>query len=899
VTSRADRALELFQRAGGLDPSARDRLLDRECGGDPELRRAVEALFEDDETVGPPSGSRAPVPIQVEDQTEDLISGELFAGRYRIVSVLGRGAMGVVYRAHDTVLDVEVAVKLLIGRRPDARERMIREVRLAREVTHPAVCRVFDVGQDGDRIYLTMEYVDGEDLSTLSARIGRLPSDKVLEIAHQLCGGLAAAHAKGVIHRDLKPANVMVDSRGTVRITDFGIAVSAEEAGTDGFAGTPAYMAPEQFDPDAPIGPATDIYAVGLILHELLTGQRLFTGSSFTEMFRQKVRTTPTRPSDTVDGVDPRLEAVIMSALSRAPRDRPESVLAMSAGLPGGDPLALAVEAGALPKPELVAAATTDTALGRVRPVVLLMLLGGLLVGVLAVSNGPWLDGNSADVLPPQALADRSSRLLAELEKPSSRDGEEWGFVDNVVAADPLDRVLFWYRRSRPRTLPPFVRRAFDASALVRGIDVPPVFTHEQAFVMLEPTGDLVYLNAGVPFGSRVGGAATVGETSRWRPLFEAAGLDAARMVPETGVEVPVLGDLRGAWASAEHHGSRTRVRVQATALEGNPVYFATQSTDPGSEAREGQLRRRLWLGRWVRAPLYLLLVVLALGLGVHSVIRERSDLRGAAVVAVVLLGVGGLGALVTAGHVVHPLASTEMTVLGQLLDIVVGAIAVGLCYIGLEPLVRRHRPQALIAWTRLLAGSFANRAVGLSLLVGSLAGAIWAVIHTVDRVLVQLAGLNPTWGWLGANHLNASVSLGTIVGTVLREVEGATVGGLLAAVLFAVVTRPPVRPAVGWIGFSAIVAVGYGIDAGAHLPLSVVTVGVAVGVVALVLLHSFGLLSLVTAMLCSGLLTAFPITLDRSQWYAQGGFFAVAMVLTVGLVGALLMHAGGSRVTD
>jgi hypothetical protein len=292
-------------------------------------------------------------------------------------------------------------------------------------------------------------------------------------------------------------------------------------------------------------------------------------------------------------------------------------------------------------------------------------------------------------------------------------------------------------------------------------------------------------------------------------------------------------------------------------------------------------------------------LVLVALGLGVHSVIRERSDLRGAAVVAAALLGLGALGAVVTAGHVGHPLASTGLTFISRLVEMVLGAIAVGLCYVGLEPLVRRHRPQVLIAWSRVLAGSVANRAVGLSLLVGAVAGALLALAGTLDRFVVELAGLDPTWGWLRAHQLNASVSLGTIVGTALREVEDATVGGLLAAVLFAVTTRPAVRRALGWAGFIAVVAVVYGIDSGAHLPLSVLTVGVVAGVVTLVVLHHFGLLALVTTMLCTGLLTAFPVTLDRSLWFAQGGFFAVSMVLAVGLVGALLMRGGARRVAD
>src|SRR5262245_34694549 len=152
--------------------------------------------------------------------------GALFAGRFRIVSRLGRGGMGEVYRADDLELGQPVALKFLSSLRSDvrARERLRTEVRLARRISHPNVCRVYDIGEAGADLYLPMEYVDGEDLAALLKRIGRVPIDKGVEIARKLCAGLAAAHAQGVLHRDFKPANVMIDGRGEVRIMDFGLA---------------------------------------------------------------------------------------------------------------------------------------------------------------------------------------------------------------------------------------------------------------------------------------------------------------------------------------------------------------------------------------------------------------------------------------------------------------------------------------------------------------------------------------------------------------------------------------------------------------------------------------------------------------------------------------------------
>src|SRR5947208_4153868 len=189
-----------------------------------------------------------------------LAPGSIIAGRYRLVALLGRGGMGEVYRADDLTLDHPVALKFLpeaVAASPDALTQFHNELRTARQVSHKNVVRLYDLGEADGRRFLTMEYVDGEDLASLLRRIGRIPQDKAIELARQLCAGVAAAHERGVLHRDLKPANVMIDGDGNVRITDFGIAASTMSgggmvSGTDpgtaagAVAGTPQYMAPEQ-----------------------------------------------------------------------------------------------------------------------------------------------------------------------------------------------------------------------------------------------------------------------------------------------------------------------------------------------------------------------------------------------------------------------------------------------------------------------------------------------------------------------------------------------------------------------------------------------------------------------------------------------------------------------------
>ncbi len=296
-----------------------------------------------------------------------FLPGALLVARYRIVAMLGKGGMGEVYRADDLTLGQQVALKFLpeaVGGNANAVGRFRNEVRIARQVSHPNVCRVYDLGEVEGQLFLSMEYVDGEDLGSLLRRIGRLPGDKALEIARQLCAGLAAAHGKGVLHRDLKPGNVMLDARGQVLLTDFGLAGLAEQIeGAEVRNGTPAYMAPEQLA-GKEVTVKSDIYALGLVLYEIFTGKRPFEANTLAELVRARSETAPASPSTLVRDLDPVVERVILRCLETNPASRPSSALAVAAALPGGDPLAAALAAGETPSPEMVAAAGEGTGIG-------------------------------------------------------------------------------------------------------------------------------------------------------------------------------------------------------------------------------------------------------------------------------------------------------------------------------------------------------------------------------------------------------------------------------------------------------------------------------------------------------------------------------------------------------
>ena len=272
-----------------------------------------------------------------------FVPGQMVAGRYRIVALAGRGGMGEVYRAEDLTLSQVVAIKLLpesLSHDAAALARFHSEVRIARQVSHPNVCRVFDIGEVDGIPFLTMEYVDGEDLASVVRRIGRLSPDKAIEVTRQICAGLAAAHERGVVHRDLKPANVMLDGAGKIRIMDFGLAgIAASIQGADVRAGTPAYMAPEQLA-GKEVTVKSDLYSLGLIIYEILTGKRVFEATSLPELLKIRQEGTITNPSTLVRDLDPLVERVILRCLEKDPASRPASALQVAAALPGGDPLA-------------------------------------------------------------------------------------------------------------------------------------------------------------------------------------------------------------------------------------------------------------------------------------------------------------------------------------------------------------------------------------------------------------------------------------------------------------------------------------------------------------------------------------------------------------------------------
>jgi serine/threonine protein kinase len=272
-------------------------------------------------------------------------------GRYELQRFLGKGAMGIVYLAHDSNLDRLVALKIPRPLDEDPtlwRERFLTEARAAATLHHPNICPVFEVGETDSQLYLTMAYIEGETLAQHLRRSGSLPIVQAVELVRNISRAMAEAHERGIVHRDLKPANIMLDRRGQPVIMDFGLALRSTTSDDlrltlSGVAmGTPCYMPPEQAGGDhAAIGPPADVYSLGVILFELVTGRVPFQGRTFGKLLAQIERDAVPSPRTINPEIDERLNCIILKALAKAPEERFPSAAALADALDGflrGDP---------------------------------------------------------------------------------------------------------------------------------------------------------------------------------------------------------------------------------------------------------------------------------------------------------------------------------------------------------------------------------------------------------------------------------------------------------------------------------------------------------------------------------------------------------------------------------
>jgi Protein kinase domain len=892
------------------------------CGSRVSDGSAVASDSAEGETLAPPAPRRTPTPSPSSRagkppssgaprlSSSDPIGGGRFtpgmivADRYRIVALAGRGGMGEVYRADDLKLSQTVAIKFLpdkLTTDPSALERFHSEVRIARQVSHPNVCRVFDIGETEGVTFLTMEYVDGEDMASLIRRIGRLSPDKATEIARQICAGLAAAHERGVIHRDLKPANVMLDGLGKARITDFGLAsIAASLQGAEVHAGTPAYMAPEQLT-GKEVTFKSDLYALGLVLYELLTGKRAFDARTLPELIRLREQGDLSRPSTLVKDLDPLLERVILRCLEKDPAQRPSSALQIAAALPGGDPLAAALAAGETPSPEMVAASGQSEGL---RPVPALACLLGVAAALALMLFVVASRTKMVAMLPfgdtPDALAVRAREVIRSLGYTGTPGDAAFGFTLNsdyfhfietklqsstrwnVLRQPEPPPITFWYRQS-PRPLASFAPQDNLIWGRVTSGE-PPQDVSGMKLISLSADGRLLHFEAVPP---QVDESAADARAPDWNPLFAAAGLDPARFKQVPPKWFPLAwGDSRSAWEGTWPGRPDIPLRIEAASYRGQPIYFQMISPWTRPQRMEASIRIQNRIGQIFGLTLLGILIGGAVWIARRNIRLGRGDYQGASRLAVFILAVGVVNWALLAHH-----ASSFLEVVFLILSISVGlffASFTWLLYVALEPYVRRHWPDTIVSWTRMLQGKFRDPVVGRDVLLGALFGVSSSLLehqqYLVEKFFGRVPGRPVNFALYSLEGVRGSLA------TLFSQANSALTGALVIFFLFFILKLLFRR---NWLAAVAMALLYCIPSLGAPNPLIDAIFTAPFILAYLFLLQRFGLVCLAALVFTDQIVNTMPIVMPLNAWYAEGGIIAIAAILAIAVYGFQMARAG------
>jgi serine/threonine-protein kinase len=843
--------------------------------------------------------------------------GTIFDQRYRIIGRLGRGGMGEVYRADDLKLGQPVALKFLpesVDRDPARLTQLHTEVRMARQVSHPNVCRVYDVGEYEGHTFLSMEYVDGEDMSSLLRRVGRFPEDRATELARQICAGLAAAHERGVVHRDLKPANIMVDGSGKIRITDFGLAGAI---GDKIRAGTPAYMAPEQLA-GAEVTPRSDIYSLGLVLYEMFTGRRALEGSSLAELIAKREQAGIIPPSELVRDLDAATERAIMRCLQPEPAMRPPSALAVAAALPGGDPLAAALAAGETPSPEMVAAAGTTSAL-RPRPA--LAALGGalaLLALCAAISDRILVTSLVPLPKPPLILAERAKEILIAIGHRPGADSEIGFMPSNYLGYAGRHAELrtperlgsgvpatlhFWYRGS-PATMIP---TGFNDKVTPED---PPFNISSMSLVILDPEGRLVRLaeippqfDPPSPSATQNGFGATnaAPPVPNWKPLFDAAGMDFTQFKPAVPEWTPTMyADTRFAWTGPLQGMPEQQMRFEAGSYRGKPVYFhpVTPWTTTSRMADTIAERRRIsWSAALVQAAIFCMFIAAAL-IARHNLRKGRGDRRGAAqLTGIILLAAVGVWAL-DSKHVPDPNIEMSRFFVGQPLW---AAGLLWLLYLAVEPYVRRFWPSTLVSWSRLMARDWRDPLVGRDILFGVGLGLALRALSVGSAY----AGARLGYTWTPVvPDLSELLGTSVVIARTLNQIFNAVLNAIFA--VFAMVLLK-IMVKREWLASLLAIAIATAVfargifDGGSVL----VNAAAAMLMIALIVLtiQRLGLVAILVLFFVDLVMSSAVLTLDSSRWFFADSLVQLLIPAALAVYGFYVARGGeplfGARLLD
>ncbi|MBL8203845.1 MAG: serine/threonine protein kinase [Blastocatellia bacterium] len=910
---------QLFQAALEVTPSQRPAFLAQACGSDEALRHEVESLLVYQGAAGGliQGAVHEAAGLLPNDEKARFTPGTTLNKRYRILGLLGKGGMGEVYRADDLKLGQPVALKFLtekLSRDKAMLARFHSEVAMAHRVTHPNVCRVHDIGEvttsSGNLHFLSMEYVDGEDLSSLLRRIGRLPSDKAVEIANQLCAGLAAAHEAGVLHRDLKPANVMIDGKGKVRITDFGLAGFAEQfKGSEVFAGTPAYMSPEQFA-GKEVTTKSDIYALGLVLYEIFTGKRVFEAGSLEELKRMHESSAPPTPSSWVKDLDPLVERVILRCLEKDPARRLASAKQVADALPGGDPLAAALALGETPSPEMVAAAGSKTGMKPTHAVACLLTVIACLIALPFLYRHTNLFERVRMENSPEVLARKAREINTQLGWPEQPVDTAYGLTNNFVefehraktaktmgdwdklATEERMPYLFWYRES-PIYL--FAQQYTNSFPRITGADPARSTTAGMTYLTLNLWGKLYFFEA-IPNSSDRPIDAPGAKISEpdWKIPFAAAGLDFSQFKPAEQVRGPQTAyDIRAAWVGPHPRQPAVQLHIEAAAYRGRLVYFYTTETNRVEMLREQQQQRfqpstASKISSFGFTTMMLVLLLSAAWITRRNLQLNRGDRTGAIRLAAFVFVCSVAENLLTAHHTPTTL---EYTLFLQILArSLLHAGFSWLFYLALEPYVRRRWPNTLIGWQRLSAGGWRDPLVGRDILLGLVSG---LGVQTIAIVLVVISikmGGKPN---LQADF-GAMLNLPSAAGLLIGNLFSAT---YFAAWVFFLVFMTCVLVRRDWLAGGLLILLYVAlVTPMSPLPLfAAIPIFTVFGIGIFVAARRYGLLVL-SVVGFSGMVADIPLTTNLSAWYAGNALF-VAVVLLALAIYAFRTSLGGQKV--
>lgn len=861
---------------------------------------------------GPKSSSLAR--ITTTSGSGRFVSGTVLVDRYRIIGLLGKGGMGEVYRAEDMKLGQEVALKFLpdeLNANEDAIRRFHGEVRNARQISHSNVCRVFDIGDADGRHFISMEFIEGDDLSSLLTRVGRLPNERAIQISRQLCAGLAAIHKAGILHRDLKPPNIIIDRHGDARITDFGIAaVEAEIEGLEVRAGTAAYMSPEQIT-GKEVTVRSDIYSLGLVLYEIFTGRQAFIADSIPEYIKKHKSEVPITPSDHVKDIDPIVETVIAQCLEKDPANRPENALQVAMALPGGDPLQYALEAGHTPTPEMVAAMPKK---GQLRPWLAIVLF---IACIAAFSTLIYIRAvYSLDAYTP---FEKSPAILAEIAKKIARDD---GYTEPPIDTDSKLITRNHYikyvetqenqvegvallREGQPSHYQFRYRQSPNYLTTLGNVQIdgtnPPMTTPGEVAIRLDVTGRLIEFLA-VP-------AVEINEQAPvftdWKRLFDQAGLDQTKF-KETKMTwtTPTAVRATAAWEGTLPGASHAPIRVEAAEFNGLPVYFEVVPTQWEEHKTSEQLsadsksKEVLPTFALVLIGALIALFCFALFLVFRNVKAGRGDIKGAAKIAIFCLVLFVVGQLLVSDA--PPTLTRLVVIFDSMAWGLLASMTMFCFYLAVEPYIRRRWPETLISWNRILMGKWRDPMIGRDILVGSLVSCVSIVLDygvrylnfTKDpklyvRFITHLADTaadNPTAvlnGQLGA------------VSEILGRIETNIFGALLLLLVLLVFTFIFRKRYLALIALSigmGIFILGPDFNSIYEVIFAFAWAGVYVFVLA-----RFGLVALIAGTLAGVINYPGTVTLDTSSFHFPSTFILLGYVFLV-LVYALYVSLSGQK---